>query len=675
MPPVSVESGSRAALQIPEGKLADGATYRWSVRACTGVGCSPWSADQSITVRVQPLPPMPATQSLVVGDASLVGVSTATDCDTAGCATPPAGTLRVGTADGHTWATHLKADLAALPKGARVTSAKLVLTRSDCTTQCAVQQPDVYELSSPWTSTQSGKELLTAAGGETYSSSTALSDVEFGVLVQSWIDRGGNEGMALTVPGTEAAAAYHSGAATDPVKRPKLTIEYLPPTAPETATEVVATAGDTGLLAMWNAPMNGGANSEITYVVKAEKADGTVVGTWEGPATRAVFTGLDNATSYRVAVTPKNAVGSGPVTRTALVKGAVVAGGEARYKDYIQAYLSARNKVVTGVSPTTADAAAETSYGPVFSEVLDTQEAAIVANAEALAARGQSYVGISSALTDAMTVNGSADRVLVRTTVIQTVTLRVDGVDQVSEDRFAKRFVFAVSGGTVKLESESDDTEAGQTLSATAAAGSQVAAVPADSTGAPADDTGSITMGEDGFPVSETPEAGVRTAAYVNGSGTASWAYNNAGRIHKEYGTKDCTNFVSKAMYYGGRMKMRTGWYSSDKVWWRNPTFSWVPKNSHTWSAAENLRRHFDYRQKYYITQTYNLRAGDILLFRWQGASRYDHAAVVTGNNQGAVRIAQHGYSAHDTLSSVISRNRADHTPIASIIAIRPVGA
>ncbi|MFE5677266.1 amidase domain-containing protein [Streptomyces erythrochromogenes] len=152
-------------------------------------------------------------------------------------------------------------------------------------------------------------------------------------------------------------------------------------------------------------------------------------------------------------------------------------------------------------------------------------------------------------------------------------------------------------------------------------------------------------------------------------------AYNNAGRIHREYGAKNCTNFVSKAMYYGGRMKMRTGWYSSDKVWWRNPTFSWVPKNSHTWSAAENLRRHFDYRQKYYITQTYNLRAGDILLFRWQGASRYDHAAVATGNNQGAVRIAQHGYSAHDALSSVISRNRADRTPIASIIAIRPVGA
>ncbi|MFE2327488.1 hypothetical protein ACFXD5_26795 [Streptomyces sp. NPDC059385] len=43
--------------------------------------------------------------------------------------------------------------------------------------------------------------------------------------------------------------------------------------------------------------------------------------------------------------------------------------------------------------------------------------------------------------------------------------------------------------------------------------------------------------------------------------------------------------------------------------------------------------------------------------------------------HQGAVRIAQHGYSAHDTLSSVIGRNRSKGTPISTIIAIRPVGA
>ncbi|MGW0392913.1 hypothetical protein ACWDYJ_18845 [Streptomyces sp. NPDC003042] len=43
-----------------------------------------------------------------------------------------------------------------------------------------------------------------------------------------------------------------------------------------------------------------------------------------------------------------------------------------------------------------------------------------------------------------------------------------------SESRNLKRFVFNVVGGVAKLESEADDVKAGQTLSATAAAGSQV---------------------------------------------------------------------------------------------------------------------------------------------------------------------------------------------------------
>lgn len=62
----------------------------------------------------------------------------------------------------------------------------------------------------------------------------------------------------------------------------------------------------------------------------------------------------------------------------------------------------------------------------------------------------------------------------IRSTVVQTLTLRIDGVDEVSESRNLKRFVFNVVGGVAKLESEADDVKAGQTLSATAAAGSQV---------------------------------------------------------------------------------------------------------------------------------------------------------------------------------------------------------
>ncbi|MFI1286491.1 amidase domain-containing protein [Streptomyces sp. NPDC020858] len=603
---------------------------------------------------------MPATQSLVLTGTTLADAPAATDCDTAGCATPSAGQLRIGTADGHPWATHLKADLSALPPGARVTSAKLSLTRSDCTTQCVTQKPDVYELSTAWTAAQSGKALLTAAGDESYISDTALTEIDFGMLVQSWMDRGSNEGIALTVPGAAASASYDSGAAADAAKQPKLTIEYLPPTAPGAVTDVVPTAGDAGLLATWNPPLDSGANGEITYVAKAEKSDGTVVGTSEGTVPRAVFTGLDNALSYRVAVTAKNGVGSGPVSRSALIQGSSVAGGATRYKDYVQAYLSARNKVTTGVSSTAADAAAESPHAEVFSELLGVQEDPVVGTREALATQSHAYIGASSALADTTVLNGADGRVLVRSAVIQTVTLRVNGVDEVSENRIYRRFVFNVVAGAATLESESDDIEAGQTLSTTAAAGSQVVATPADAPSLPAGAVEPIALGEDGFPLSDEPEAeaGARTAAYVNGSGTASWALSHAYDKPEYYGI-DCANFVSKSLYYGGGMKMRTGWYTSNNVWWRNPTFSWAPRESRTWVGAQGLFTHlFNYRQPGYVNRDYNLRPGDVLFFMYEGETRYNHTAVVRGIQGGTVKIAQHGYAPLSSLTEILSRNK-----------------
>ncbi|CAM5529663.1 hypothetical protein SAVIM40S_00088 [Streptomyces avidinii] len=668
MPAVSVESGSRAALEIPEGKLTDGATYRWSVRACDTVGCSPWSAEQSLTVRLQPLPQMPATQSLTLTGAALAGTSAPTDCDTPGCATPPADQLRIGTADGHLWATHLKADLSALPAGARVTSAKLSLTRSDCATQCVAQKPSVYELSTAWTAAQSGKDLLAAAGDESYVTDTALAEVDFGMLVQSWIDRGTNQGIALTVPGTAAAASYHSGTVTDTAKRPGLTIEYLPPIAPGAVNDVVATAGDAGLLATWNPPTDTGSNGETTYVAKAEKSDGTVVATSEGTVPRAVFTGLDNALSYRVAVTAKNAVGSSPVSRSAPVQGSSVPGGTARYKDYVQAYLSARNKVMTGVSLTAEEAAAESPHAEVFRDLLGVQEDPVVGTREGLETQNQAYIGASSALADTTVLSGAAGRVLVRSTVIQTVTMRVDGVDEVSENRIYRRFVFNVVAGAAKLESESDDIEAGQTLSTTAAAVSQVTATSAE---APEVPTGidPIALGTDGFPLAGGSEAGVRTAAYVNGSGTASWALTHA-YDKVEYWNNDCANFVSKSLYYGGGMKMRTGWYRNSNVWWRNPTFSWMPRESRTWAGAQGLFTHlFNYRQPGYVNRSYNLRPGDVLFFKYRGDNIYNHTAVVRGIQGGTVKIAQHGYSPLSTLPEIIARNNGK---IVEIGALRP---
>ncbi|MEU9233596.1 amidase domain-containing protein [Streptomyces subrutilus] len=97
------------------------------------------------------------------------------------------------------------------------------------------------------------------------------------------------------------------------------------------------------------------------------------------------------------------------------------------------------------------------------------------------------------------------------------------------------------------------------------------------------------------------------------------------------------------------------------------PRTSWTSwkKNSYTWSAAQNLFVHMlSYRQPGYVNQSYNLRPGDILFFRFKGDSMYNHAAVVTGHSRGVVLIAQHGYGDHSDLAAVISRNKSTSKPI-----------
>ncbi|MCY0931887.1 CHAP domain-containing protein [Streptomyces sp. H27-H1] len=121
-------------------------------------------------------------------------------------------------------------------------------------------------------------------------------------------------------------------------------------------------------------------------------------------------------------------------------------------------------------------------------------------------------------------------------------------------------------------------------------------------------------------------------------------------------------------------MKMRHWAYWQDRAWWRNTSWTSLKKNSHTWSAAQNLFVHmFNYRQPGYVNRSYNLRPGDILFFTWKKDDGvYNHTAVVTGNNQGVVRVAQHGYNAHDTLAAIMARNRTGPNPIVEVGALRP---
>ncbi|MFE1285757.1 amidase domain-containing protein [Streptomyces sp. NPDC058751] len=440
--------------------------------------------------------------------------------------------------------------------------------------------------------------------------------------------------------------------------------------------------GDSGLMATWNPPLDPGAAGELRYAVQAEKTDGAVVAEQETTTPRAVFTKLDNGVPYRVSVRVKNAVGDGPVTRSAPAQGAAVPGGTSPYRDGVQEYLAARDKILTGGSLSAADAAADAPHGPVFAALLGAQEPNLVDNRQALADNGQNYAGASVEMTDVLVSKGAtADQVVVRATVTESMTLHGGG-DEPTKGSALKRYTFALTGDTAVMDSEADDFDAGQTLSATAAAQSQVETTSAADSEAPddtSDDLGSIELGENGFP-DETPSAPASTARAlgarsVSGHGTANWAYNHTG-IGWEY-SQDCTNFVSKALYHGGGMKFRWGGRKTDGAWWQQYyLFGSIKNKSYTWSGADNLRRHFSgHRPSARVSKTYNAQLGDIVFFKWKKERRYNHAAVVTSKVQGHLGLSQHGSKNHTTLDDVLARYRGTSNPIQRVLIIRPRSA
>ncbi|MFJ9953524.1 DNRLRE domain-containing protein [Kitasatospora sp. NPDC091207] len=678
--PAWAESGSRASVQVPDGALADGRDYTWAARACAAVGCSAWSADQPLAVRVQapPAPPTPATA--VFTGATLADASAATaggGCDTGACPAADPAELRVGTvADGSSWTSWLKPDLAAVPAGSRVVGGKLALTRSDCaagTPGCDETPVDIFQLGSAWTPGAGGPALTAAVGLESYASAAKPSETDLAALAGSWIEKGEAYGLALRPPaGWTGATRYHSATAADPAQRPKLTLEYLAPTAPGAAELVTATSGDAGLVVTWNAPTDRGSVGEVGYTVRVETSAGVLVQEIATGDVRAAFTGLDNTRAHRAVVTARNSFGSAAPAASAVVQGTPTAGGPDQYRGFVQEYLEARNKVKMKSGFTAPEAAAEAAHGTVFVDLLATQEASLVANREALATQGQLYTAAAVTLTDVVVDQQSAGKVVVRATVKDSVMIRSNGVDSPSEGAGPKRFEFTL-GATVLLASEADDLAAQQKLSSSAAAQAQVEVADAAQPD-PADAQKAVPLDANGFPVQQAqPAAGAVQAGY-NYNGTADWARRNVG-IKWDF-PQDCTNFVSKALYYGGGMRTRYGFKMLDSAWWQNDywMFGWHINRSYTWAGAANLHRHLlNHRYSTWLRWTSDARPGDVVFFKWRNESRINHAAVVV--SWGArMELRQHGRQGVTTLNEVLSYYRQKGDPIEWFVVVRPLG-
>ncbi|MEV7878587.1 amidase domain-containing protein [Streptomyces microflavus] len=664
VPDAWVDSGLRAAAQVPAGALRSGTTYLWAMRACTDVGCSAWSYERELIAREGPGPKAPVTRTL-----SLSG-DTLADATAEVRETTPAvkNTQLTLDADHAIW---LAPDLTKMPAGARITKAKLELT--------PVRGPErpveVYELLEPWTAPHRGEDLPGLLDEAPFADAARPADQDLAPVVQSWLEQDSAEGLTLQLPkDSKDSVVYHSGLAKDAAQRPQLVIDYVPAAAPGRPQDVRATSGHGGLLTTWNPPQdNGSAGEGLEYTVAVQKDNGTEAARLTTAVPYAVISGLADQSTYRVSVQARTAHGTSPAATSEPVTTASLPGGVAVYREIVQQYLNARAGLLTDRYPTAAAALAVSSRRASFADLLNAQAPGLLESRELLARHGRTYSDATAQLSDVLVGVDTDGAVFLRASVTESASLNLGGTTESDEGHSEQRFTFSSNGGAPILHLEADAPAAETVLTETPSAWTGLDVAPPQELDAGQVPDEPIDLGSDCFPVDEAagPAPVALRAAAVAGSGTAKWATKNIGTTW-EY-QQDCTNFVSKALYYGGKMKTRSGGRKHDRAWWQQYyLFGSIKNKSYTWSGAENFRRHMTKYRKAPSVSKKNARPGDIVMFKWKKEKVYNHAAVVVGNSGRDLQLRQHGGTSKTTLSAAIARYKRKSNYIERVIILRP---
>ncbi len=664
LPDAWVDSGLRAATQVPAGAVTSGTTYLWAMRACTDAGCSAWSYEQELTAREGPSPKPPVTTTL-----SLSG-DTLTDATAAVREATPAvkNTQLTLDADHAIW---VAPDLTKVPAGARITKAKLELTP----VRGAQRPVEIYELLEPWTAPHKSDGLPGLLDEAPFADAAHLADQDLAPVVQSWLEQDSAEGLALQLPkGSKDSVVYHSGLARDAAQRPQFVIDYVPAAAPGRPQDVRTTPGHGGLLATWNPPQdNGSAGDDLEYTVAVQKDNGTEAARLTTATPYAVVSGLTNQSAYRVSVQARTAHGTSPAALSEPVSTKSVPGGAAIYRDIVQQYLNARAGLLTDRYPTAAAALAAAPRSASFANLLNAQAPGLLESRDLLARHRRSYSDATAQLSDVLVGVDTDGAVFLRASVTEAASLNLDGTSETDEGHSEQRFTFSSNGGAPILHLEADAPAAETVLTETPSTWTGLDVAPPQELDADQVPDEPIDLGADGFPVDEAagPVPVALRAAAVAGSGTAKWATKNIG-TKWEY-QQDCTNFVSKALYHGGKMKTRSGGRKHDRAWWQQYyLFGSIKNKSYTWSGAENFRRHMTKYRKAPSVSKKNARPGDIVMFKWKKEKVYNHAAVVVGNSGRDLQLRQHGGTSKTTLSAAIARYKRKANYIERVIILRP---
>ncbi|MBB1245463.1 DNRLRE domain-containing protein [Streptomyces durbertensis] len=658
-----VENGQRASFQIPADRLTGTGPFAWSMRACYSSKCSAWTTFASIAAGSSgglPTPPVPMPSATVP-------LSTASACvGDSGCVGRAGTPLRVGEVSGRSWRTYLKADLSKLPAGAQVTNAVLNLHTSGTTPRVAV-----HALNEEWTTEGTGDSLDAVSAPEANLMATAPWELDVTALVTGWTDDANvNHGLVLRMPKDAPNGAGISFSSAT------LTVEYGVATAPSTPTGLRARAGDGGALVTWNASKDSGYNdSVLTYEVTAVDATGAVVAKKTTEGTDAVLTGLTNGTSHTFRVTASNPYGtSGRVTSGAITPVSASPDG-ASYVQAVREYLQASASMTTGAHHTAASATRGRTHAARYSSLLKAEESWLIDTRDALNADDLTFTSITSTVSDALVMPASDGSVAVRAKVREQRFLADSPADPETSEEIV---LFSFAGDTPSLRSKMDATQYEQRLPR----GEE--AFIMTTYGTVEDGTPSVRSSSTGGLVSEQRLEGplfVTPFATIDAKGTSKWARANYNAPH-EY-SQNCTNYVSKALYHGGGMRMKGT--SKDRksinVWWR--TKHMAPPhsgggiyylNSHTWTVADHMRRFFDKHSKGVVnteTKQQHAKVGDVVFFKWGGKGNWDHTGVVTKMSKGKAYVSAQNRNRLDQRLDVFLK-KSEKGTWADIVRVEP---
>jgi hypothetical protein len=107
----------------------------------------------------------------------------------------------------------------------------------------------------------------------------------------------------------------------------------------------------------------------------------------------------------------------------------------------------------------------------------------------------------------------------------------------------------------------------------------------------------------------------------------------NKAHPNYEHFDVDCTNFVSQCIFAGGVPMNYTG--KRESGWWYRGYEHGRERWSFSWSIANSLQHHMQSSRTGLRAQTVDsarkLSIADIISYDWDGDTRYQHSAIVTG--------------------------------------------